>query len=112
MLALALLAPSALGAAVVHGGGFEQLFPPHWVDMLSKRLSCSGDEQYCGDICIASADECCDHSYYCAGGYTCGHGGECCQDGDCDTTGTYVYGTFKLSRGEVSPDRRRAWGRN
>lgn len=85
VFALACLAPSALGVAVNSGYflGFE---------LFHKRLSCSGDEQYCGDICISSSDECCDHSYYCASGYTCGHGGKCCQDDDCDTTGTYVYG--------------------
>lgn len=59
----------------------------------AKRLTCASDEQACGDICISTSDECCDHYYYCGSGYTCGHGGECCNSdyNSCSLIGTYVY---------------------
>lgn len=89
---LAYLAPTALGYAV--NGGYTPAS-----GLLAKRLTCSGDEKYCGNICISSSDECCDHSYYCSSDYSCGHGGKCCQGNDCSTTGTYVYCKYSSTNG-------------
>lgn len=78
--------PSLALSFIVNGEGNTH------VGLTAKRLTCTGsDEQYCGDTCISSSDECCDHYYYCGSAYTCGHGGKCCEDDDCSVTGTYVY---------------------
>lgn len=67
--------------------------PANGLNLKAKRLTCSSDEHYCGNICVSSSDECCDHEYYCASGYVCGHGGNCCDANyeDCKLIGTYVY---------------------